>query len=187
MRFYWLIVLPCAQRAQAADTTPPTAPSNLTASAPVGPQVSLSWTASTDDVGVTGYLVERCTGVACSSFAQIGTSTAAAYSDTTVSGSSAYSYRVRATDAAGNLSPYSGTATVDLSTTQTASETYTYDAAGRLSGVTNVNDTVTSYTLDAAGNRIQVAVAADTGTPGTPTGLTGSAPAPARPRRCRRR
>ena len=40
------------------DTQPPTAPTNLTATAS-GNQVSLSWTASTDNVGVTGYLVYR--------------------------------------------------------------------------------------------------------------------------------
>jgi hypothetical protein len=42
-----------------ADTQPPTAPSNLTATAISGSQINLSWTASTDNVGVTGYRVER--------------------------------------------------------------------------------------------------------------------------------
>jgi hypothetical protein len=36
------------------DTTPPTAPSNLTATAVGSSQVNLSWTAATDNVGVTG-------------------------------------------------------------------------------------------------------------------------------------
>src|SRR5207248_9607110 len=43
-----------------ADTTPPTAPTNLTASDGVG-AISLSWGASTDDVGVTNYNVYRST------------------------------------------------------------------------------------------------------------------------------
>ena len=44
------------------DTQPPTAPSNLTATAVSQSQINLSWTASTDTVGVTGYKVERCQG-----------------------------------------------------------------------------------------------------------------------------
>ena len=38
-------------------------------------QINLSWTASTDNVGVTGYLVERCQGAGCTNFAQIATPT----------------------------------------------------------------------------------------------------------------
>jgi chitodextrinase len=94
------------------DTQPPSAPSNLAATAPSSTQVSLTWTASTDNVGVTGYLVERCTGAGCSSFAQVGTSTAAAYNDSGLTAGTAYSYRVRATDAASNLSAYSNIASV---------------------------------------------------------------------------
>ena len=94
----------------APDTQPPTAPSGLTATAASSSQINLAWTASTDNVGVTGYLVERCQGAGCTSFAQIGTSTSTTFSDTGLTASTSYSYRVRATDAAGNLSPYSNTA-----------------------------------------------------------------------------
>jgi fibronectin type 3 domain-containing protein len=90
------------------DATPPTAPANLTATV-TGSNVSLTWTASTDNVGVTTYLLERCQGTACSSFAQIATPTATSAGDNGLATGS-YSYRVRATDAAGNLSPYSNTA-----------------------------------------------------------------------------
>ena len=55
------------------DTTPPTAPANLTATATLATQINLSWTASTDNVGVTGYKVERCSGAGCANFAQIAT------------------------------------------------------------------------------------------------------------------
>ena len=95
---------------QAPDTQPPTAPTNLTATAVSGSQINLSWTASTDNVGVTGYLVERCQGTGCNSFAQIGTTTGTTYNDTGLTTGTSYSYRVRATDAAGNLSPYSNVA-----------------------------------------------------------------------------
>jgi hypothetical protein len=93
------------------DTTPPTAPTNPTATPASFSQINLSWTASTDNVGVTDYRVERCQGVACTSFAQIATPTGAGFSDTGLTASTSYSYRVRATDAAGNLSAYSAVAT----------------------------------------------------------------------------
>jgi chitodextrinase len=96
------------------DTTPPTAPTNLTATAASASQINLAWTASTDNVGVTGYRVERCQGAGCSNFLQIATTTTTTttttFSDTGLTASTSYSYRVRATDAAGNLSAYSSTA-----------------------------------------------------------------------------
>ena len=96
-----------------ADTTPPTQPGTLSANAVTGGEVDLSWGASTDNVGVTGYLIERCSGGGCSNFTQIASvsGTTTTYKDTSVSANTSYSYRVRATDAAGNLSPYSNTAT----------------------------------------------------------------------------
>jgi hypothetical protein len=54
------------------------------------------WTAATDNVGVTGYRVERCAGAGCTNFAQIATPTATSYSDTGLTASTSYSYRVRA-------------------------------------------------------------------------------------------
>src|SRR6202035_3351991 len=97
------------------DTTPPTAPTNLTATAASASQINLAWTASTDNVGVTGYMVERCAGAACSNFAQIATPTVTTFSDTGLTAGTSYSYRVRATDAAGNLSGYSPTASATTS------------------------------------------------------------------------
>jgi chitodextrinase len=82
-----------------ADTTPPTTPTGLAATASAS-QVDLTWAASTDDVGVSGYLVYR-GGV------QIATATGTTYSDTTVQPSTSYTYTVAARDAAGNTSPQS--------------------------------------------------------------------------------
>ena len=94
----------------APDSTPPTQPGTLGANAVSSGEIDLSWGASTDNVGVTGYRVERCQGVGCSNFVQVATPTGTTYKDTSVSPSTSYSYRVRAADAAGNLSPYSNTA-----------------------------------------------------------------------------
>src|SRR5262249_23730277 len=95
---------------QAADISAPSAPTSLTATAVGATQINLAWTAATDNVGVTGYLVERCQGTGCTTFAQIATPTATSFSDTGLAASTGYSYRVRAPDAAANLGPYSTTA-----------------------------------------------------------------------------
>ena len=58
----------------APDTTPPSAPGTLTATAISSSRVDLSWGAASDNVGVTGYHIERCQGAGCTSFAEIGTS-----------------------------------------------------------------------------------------------------------------
>ena len=99
--------------AAAADTIAPSAPSGLTATPISATQIDLAWTASTDAVGVTGYKVERKTGAG--SFSEVGTPSGTAFADTTLVGSTAYTYRVRATDAAGNLSGYSAEVTATTS------------------------------------------------------------------------
>jgi len=89
----------------------PTAPTNLAATARSSSQIDLSWGASTDAAGVTGYKVERCQGTNCSNFAQIGAPTGTTYSDTGLAATTSYTYRVRAIDALGKLGPYSNPAT----------------------------------------------------------------------------
>src|SRR5271163_4241697 len=103
--------------ATAVTTAPsPTAPSNLTAVATSGTQINLSWTASTETGGtISKYLVERCQGAGCANFTQVGTSTTASYNNTGLTASTSYSYRVRATDALNNTSPYSNTASATTS------------------------------------------------------------------------
>ncbi|MFX3634004.1 MAG: discoidin domain-containing protein [Candidatus Pristimantibacillus sp.] len=71
-------------------------------------QINLGWTASTDNVGVAGYQVFR-------GGTQVGTSTGTTFNDTGLTASTAYSYTVKAVDAAGNLSPNSNTATATTS------------------------------------------------------------------------
>jgi chitodextrinase len=107
---YSIIVSATTTAAATPDTTAPSAPSSLAASAVSTTQINLTWNPSSDNVGVTGYRVERCQGIGCSSFTQIGTTTSPAYNNTGLAVNVAYSYRVRATDAAGNPSPYSSVA-----------------------------------------------------------------------------
>lgn len=95
----------------ATDTVPPTVPGGLTAAAASSSQINLAWTASSDNVGVTGYKVFR-------AGTQIGTSPNNTYSDAGLAASTIYTYRVSAYDAAGNNSAQSSAASA---TTQPAS------------------------------------------------------------------
>jgi len=90
-----------------SDTTPPTAPTNLTAVASSSSELDLSWTASNDNGGgdaVTGYKIFR-------AGSQVGTSTQTGYADTGLAASTTYAYTVKAFDAAGNVSTASNIAT----------------------------------------------------------------------------
>ncbi|MGW2652542.1 glycoside hydrolase family 6 protein [Streptomyces sp. NPDC001478] len=90
------------------DTQAPTAPTGVTATAKTSSSVSLSWTASTDNTGVTGYDVYR-GGV------KVGSSTTTSYTDSGLTASTAYSYTVKARDAAGNVSAASAALSVTTS------------------------------------------------------------------------
>ncbi len=91
------------------DTQAPGVPGQLQATGGSG-QIALAWGAATDNVGVTDYRVERCTGAGCTNFAEIATATVTNYTNGGLAAQSTYTYRVRAEDAAGNLGPYSNTA-----------------------------------------------------------------------------
>jgi chitodextrinase len=87
------------------DTQAPTAPTSLTATATSFSTVALNWSPSSDNVGVTGYIIYR-GGV------QVGTASGTTFTDTGLSPLTTYTYTVKARDAAGNLSPASAAATV---------------------------------------------------------------------------
>jgi phospholipase C len=89
----------------AADTTVPTAPATLTATAVRASRIDLAWSASSDPDGVSGYRIFR-DGVKLAEVAATGLG----YSDTSVVPSTTYSYTVRAFDSV-NESPDSPTAT----------------------------------------------------------------------------
>jgi fibronectin type 3 domain-containing protein len=121
-----------------ADSGPPTAPASSSATAASTSQIEVTWGASTDDVGVTSYLVERCQGASCSTFVQVATVSFARYSDSGLTGGATYRYRIRALDAAANISTYSpvATAATVTGTGKAGSVTYEYDSFGRIKQVT---------------------------------------------------
>ena len=86
-----------------SDTLAPSVPTNLSASAVSFTQINLSWTASSDNVGVAGYKVFR-------NGTQIATTGGTTYPDTGLSASTTYTYTVSAYDAAGNNSAKSASA-----------------------------------------------------------------------------
>ncbi|MFF9316244.1 cellulase family glycosylhydrolase [Streptomyces sp. NPDC014748] len=90
------------------DTTPPTAPGAPTASDATTSSIHLSWSAATDDTGVTGYDIVRVSG---STETTVATSTTTSATVTGLSANTAYTFAVYARDAAGNRSPRSATVT----------------------------------------------------------------------------
>ncbi|HAN17041.1 MAG: hypothetical protein A2X13_05135 [Bacteroidetes bacterium GWC2_33_15] len=90
------------------DTEAPTAPANLAASNITSTTVDLSWTASTDNIGVTGYDVYK-------NGTYLATTTSTSYSVTGLTASTTYSFYAKAKDAAGNVSAASNTVSVTTS------------------------------------------------------------------------
>src|SRR5207249_3483111 len=79
------------------DTTAPSTPTGILASAVSSSQVNLSWAPSTDNVKVTRYIVRR-DGV------RVATPVSTSYADAGLFAATTYSYTVAASDAAGNIS-----------------------------------------------------------------------------------
>jgi len=80
-----------------ADTTPPSIPNNLQAQAVSSSQINLSWTVSIDDTGIAGYKIYR-------NGSYLVSTSNTSYSNTGLSPSTSYSYRVSAYDVVGNES-----------------------------------------------------------------------------------
>jgi hypothetical protein len=99
-----------------ADTQPPSVPTGLTQGAVTTNSVTLSWTASTDNVGVARYEVQRNGGV-------VGSPTGTSFTDSGLTPGVSYGYTVKAVDAAGNVSGSSSALSV---TTPAASQAEVY-------------------------------------------------------------
>ncbi|WP_341676130.1 fibronectin type III domain-containing protein [Niveibacterium sp. SC-1] len=101
--------------AQPADTTAPSVPTSLAIASKTSSSITLSWTASTDNVGVDHYDVFNSAGT------QLGISTSTGYTAGSLAANTSYSFQVRACDAAGNCS--AKTAVVTGTTNAASSDT----------------------------------------------------------------
>ncbi len=124
-----------ASTTAAADTTAPTKPAGLVVTNPTSSTLPLSWAASTDAVGVTGYKIFR-------GGSQVGsTTTATNFTLTGLTASVTYALTVSAVDAAGNVSALSNA----LNASTTAAPDTTPPTAPTSLAVTN--PTASSLTL----------------------------------------
>lgn len=110
------------------DTQVPSVPQNLTASNLTATQVTLSWGASTDNVGVSGYDLYR-------NGAKLTTVSGTMYTNTGLVGGTSYTYTVAARDAANNVSAQSAPVSV---TTPSAPFTIVSASVGTKTGTTAV-------------------------------------------------
>lgn len=104
------------------DTQAPTAPTNLAASNVAATSFTLTWAASNDNVGVTGYEVFR-------NGTSIGTATATTFNVTALTANTAYSMTVKARDAAGNASAASAALSVTTASNPTSTDLVVYGDA----------------------------------------------------------
>lgn len=100
------------------DTTPPTAPSSLSAQATSGTTMGLAWTNGTDTLDTNiNARIERCTvtsGTTCTNFSLISTQgvtggAASTFSSTGLTTDTRYCFRINNQDLTGNQGPYSNT------------------------------------------------------------------------------
>ena len=124
----------------------PSAPSNLVLSSVSSSTASLSWGASTDDTGVTGYRIFR-------DNIQVGTSTSLTFTNTGLTANTTYTYFVVAFDAAGNVSSRSNDVVVNTSALPGADTTPPSVPSGlNASGVTATQATISwSPSIDNVG------------------------------------
>ena len=158
---------PQLQVACAGDTTPPSQPGNLLATASSSTQVGLTWSASTDNVGVTGYKVFR--NLSATALATLPADSTS-YTDGTAKPATTYSYQVTALDAVGNQSS-KASATV---TTPPAGNDFTIAASPTSLTVATGGTGTSTISTSAIGTPMTVNLSAT----GQPTGVTvGFSPA----------
>ena len=151
-----------------SDTTPPSQPNGLTAVATGMTGASLAWGASTDNMGVTGYIVRR-------NGTQVATPSGTSFADAGLSAGTTYTYTVAARDAADNVSSAASASVTTASAPDTTPPSqptgFTATAAGstgaNLSWIASTDNVrVTGYIVRRNGTQIATPTAtsyADTG------------------------
>ena len=122
------------------------APTNLTATPVSATRINLSWAET--DTNETGFRIDRCSGAACTNFAQIGTGAvnAVAFVDTVgLAASTQYSYRVRAFNATDTSA---WTAAVSATTLAAAAPSFTLVGAGEITSCTPGQSSQTALLID---------------------------------------
>ncbi|MGF7045892.1 glycosidase/chitodextrinase [Paenibacillus sp. DS2015] len=155
------------------DTQAPSTPMNLASTGKTNSTVSLSWAASTDNVGVAGYEIYR-------NGAKVGTSTTTSFTDTGLTGATSYNYSVKAYDEAGNRSGASNEVNVVTSSgsdTQAPSVPANLASTGKTETTVSLSWTASTDNVAVAGyeiyrNGAKVGTSTTT-TSFTDTGLTG--------------
>ncbi|WP_165944343.1 S8 family serine peptidase [Micromonospora sp. KC213] len=134
------------------DTSAPTVPGAPVASSVTATSASLTWPASTDNVGVTGYDVQR--SVDGGSYTTVGTPTTNSFTATGLTASRAYQFKVRARDAAGNVSAYSSAVSFTTPPASTGACQVTYSINSNGGGFTSTivikntgSSTINGWTL----------------------------------------
>lgn len=142
-----------------SDTQAPTVPTNLTATPISSSQINLSWNASTDNVGIAGYVITM------NGFNSYWVTNGTTFGNTGLTPSTSYTYTVAAYDAAGNIS--APTAIVSASTPNIAnsSPTVTTPAAAVPSPVTGMTTALSVLGADDNGESALTYTWATTGTP----------------------
>ncbi|WP_290477013.1 M4 family metallopeptidase [Leeuwenhoekiella sp. UBA1003] len=158
-----------------ADTEAPSAPTNLAASNVTETTLDLTWTASTDNVGVTGYDVYQGASL-------LGTVTGTSASITGLTADTSYSFSVQAKDAAGNVSASSNVVNVTTAG-GTTPDTEAPSAPTNLTA-SNVTETTLDLTWTASTDNVGVTgydvyqgaslLGSVTGTSASITGLTAN-------------
>ncbi|MHB8481737.1 MAG: fibronectin type III domain-containing protein [Nitrospiria bacterium] len=121
-----------------ADTTAPSAPTNVSGAAVSETQINLSWAPSVDNVGVAGYQILRST-----TSTAVFTTTSTGFSDTGLLAGTTYSYTIRAFDTSGNYStaspPFSMTTLDQTKPYWPAGSTFSATTAAGSAGASQIN------------------------------------------------
>jgi fibronectin type 3 domain-containing protein len=161
-----------AESSATTSATAPVAPTEFTASATSSTEIALNWKAS---VGATGYKLERKTGTAA--FAPIGTPTGISYKDTELTGNTAYTYRLVASNSGGDSPAVESSATTKTVTTSSPPTTPTDFAANVTSSTTislswTASANATGYKLERkTGSAVFAQIATPSGVTYADTGL----------------